>query len=122
MHRSVADSGEGSVMVCDLPAIPAGKLPITQLAAVAPLEAGFIGQRTKAALTEAKRRGVKLGDPRLRAAIRRRHGSRRMLPQPSRRSGRRTCRLSSLRPMSVVKHRASEHNRYRIRQAFQILT
>jgi hypothetical protein len=70
MSRSAADSGEGGVMFCNPPAPPAGpvgKFLIAQMAAVAELEAGLISQRTKAALTETKRRGVKFGDPRLRA-------------------------------------------------------
>lgn len=55
------------VVFCDLPNLPAGpsgKFILTQMAAVAELEAGLISQRTKAALAEAKRRGVKLGNPR----------------------------------------------------------
>ncbi len=37
------------------------KFIVTQMAAVAELEAGLIGQRTKAAVAEAKRRAMKLG-------------------------------------------------------------
>jgi DNA invertase Pin-like site-specific DNA recombinase len=64
----VEGSGEGGVLFCDLPQIPAGatgKFLLTLLAAVAELEAGLISQRTKAALTAAKARGVKLGSKRL---------------------------------------------------------
>jgi DNA invertase Pin-like site-specific DNA recombinase len=38
-----------------------GKFILTQMAAVADLEAGLIGERTKAALAAAKERGVRLG-------------------------------------------------------------
>jgi DNA invertase Pin-like site-specific DNA recombinase len=57
-------AGEGGVIFCDLPQIPAGPLGkffLTLMAAVAELEAGLISQRTKAALAAAKVRGVKLG-------------------------------------------------------------
>lgn len=67
---SIAEgTGEGGVIFCDLPQIPAGPLGkffLTLMAAVAELEAGLISQRTKAALAAAKTRGVKLGSPNLR--------------------------------------------------------
>src|SRR5262245_37367004 len=54
------------VRFADLPAIegPTGRFMLQQMAAVAELEAGFISQRTKAALAAARKRGVKLGGDR----------------------------------------------------------
>ena len=59
----IRDSGVPTLF-CDLPDIPAGpmgRFMLTVMVAAAELEAGQISQRTKAALAEAKRRGVKLG-------------------------------------------------------------
>jgi DNA invertase Pin-like site-specific DNA recombinase len=71
--RIVRESGDGGVVFCDLPQVPPGpmgKFFVTLMAAVAELEAGLISARTKAALQAAKARGVKLGNPRLRAGTR----------------------------------------------------
>ena len=57
-------AGEGGVVFCDLPSVPAGpvgRFLVTQMAAVAELEAGLISQRTRAALAATKARGKKLG-------------------------------------------------------------
>ena len=66
----VEGSGEGGVCFCDLPQIQpgaTGKFILTLFAAVAELEAGLISARTKAALAQAKARGVRLGNPNIRA-------------------------------------------------------
>ena len=54
------------VRFCDLPQIegPTGRFMLQQMAAVAELEAGMIGDRTRKALAAAKARGVKLGGDR----------------------------------------------------------
>jgi DNA invertase Pin-like site-specific DNA recombinase len=51
------------VLFADLPDVRGamGKFILTQMAAIAELEAGLIGERTKAALAAAKQRGVRLG-------------------------------------------------------------
>jgi DNA invertase Pin-like site-specific DNA recombinase len=54
------------LVFCDLPSVPPGAMGrflLTQMASVAELEAGLIGERTKAALAAAKARGVKFGNP-----------------------------------------------------------
>lgn len=63
---SIINSGI-DVVFCDLPHIPpgaVGQFLLTQMAAVAALEAGLISERTKAALAAAKARGKKLGGDR----------------------------------------------------------
>jgi len=60
---ALIDSGV-DVVFYDMPDIPAGaagRFILTQMAAVAELEAGLISERTKAALAAAKARGQKLG-------------------------------------------------------------
>ena len=63
--RSLVTS-DVDLVFCDLPHVPAGAMGrflLTQMASVAELEAGLIGERTKAALAQAKARGVRLGNP-----------------------------------------------------------
>jgi DNA invertase Pin-like site-specific DNA recombinase len=60
---TLLDSGS-DVVFCDLPHIPSGavgRFMVTQMAAVAELEAGLISKRTKDALKAAKDKGVRLG-------------------------------------------------------------
>jgi DNA invertase Pin-like site-specific DNA recombinase len=64
--RSLIDGGI-DVAFCDMPQVPAGAMGrfiLTQMAAVAELEAGLISERTKAALKAVKARGVVLGGDR----------------------------------------------------------
>lgn len=64
--RAILDGGV-DVGFCDLPHVPPGAMGrflLTQMAAVAELEAGLTSERTKAALAAAKARGVKLGGDR----------------------------------------------------------
>lgn len=64
--RGLIDSGV-DVAFCDLPHIPPGAMGrflLTQMAAVAELEAGLVSERTKAALAASKARGTKLGGDR----------------------------------------------------------
>lgn len=66
----VRGAGVGGIAFCDLPQLPpgpAGTFMVTLLAAVAEFEAGLISQRTKAAMAAAKARGVRMGNPHLRA-------------------------------------------------------
>lgn len=56
------------ILFCDMPMIdgsPHSKFAITVMAANAELEGAMISQRTKDALAQAKKRGVKLGNPNL---------------------------------------------------------
>ncbi len=65
----VEGAGEAGVVFCDLPQVPPGPMGrflLTQMAAVAELEAGLVGQRTRAALAAAKACGARLGNPQLR--------------------------------------------------------
>ena len=51
----VEGAGEAGVVFCDLPQVPPGPMGrflLTQRAAVAELEAGLVGQRTRAALDD----------------------------------------------------------------------
>lgn len=76
-------TGEGGVVFCDLPTIPAGpvgKFIVQQMAAVAELERGLISQRTRAALAQSKKklggyRGGRKPDANLAAAARRKGAS-----------------------------------------------
>ncbi|HEV7268733.1 MAG TPA: recombinase family protein [Falsiroseomonas sp.] len=64
--RSLID-GSVDVAFCDMPQLAPGAMGrfiLTQMAAVAELEAGLISERTRAALKAAKARGVKLGGDR----------------------------------------------------------
>lgn len=65
--------GGTDVAFGDLPKIEGamGRFVLTQMAAVAELEAGLASERTKAALAAAKARGTQLGNPNGAAALRR---------------------------------------------------
>jgi DNA invertase Pin-like site-specific DNA recombinase len=70
LRQCVREAGDAGVLFCDLPDLPpgaAGKLMLTVMASIAEFEAGRISERTRAALAAAKQRGVKLGNPKLRA-------------------------------------------------------
>jgi DNA invertase Pin-like site-specific DNA recombinase len=88
--RSLVASGVDLVF-CDLPSVPPGPMGrflLTQMAAVAEVEAGLIGERTKNALAVAKKRIVRTGQPG-RPAVSRllaRHGATRGTPEHSRAS------------------------------------
>ena len=86
------------VRFADLPQIEgtAGRFMLKQMALVAELEAGFISDRTKAALVAAKRRGKKLGGFRAGAKLTRR---------PARRALRPTQRPAAARSPSAGKRR-----------------
>jgi DNA invertase Pin-like site-specific DNA recombinase len=74
----IIDSGI-AITFCDLPTIPdgaMGRFIITQMAAIAELEAGLISERTKAALAIARQRGKRLGANGIHLARRRRHEAR----------------------------------------------
>ncbi len=62
LHRLIDPGVE--VRFCDLPHLEGavGRFMLTQMVAVAELEAGFISKRTKDALAAAKARGMKLGN------------------------------------------------------------
>jgi DNA invertase Pin-like site-specific DNA recombinase len=59
---TLLDSGV-EVLFCDMPEVSGamGRFILTSMANVAELEAGLVSERTKAALSRAKARGVKLG-------------------------------------------------------------
>jgi len=84
---------EVDVLFCDLPQIPSGAMGrfiLTQMAAVAELEAGLISERTKSALAECKKRGVLLGSRREGAHRFKGGGS----PLAAKRSGERSTELA----------------------------
>ena len=84
------------LVFCDFPSIPAGaagKFMLTQMAAVAELEAGLISERTRAALNAAKARGVKLGG--------RRDGAHSLTTEDKARGGKHAAEASRARAMDA---------------------
>ncbi|MCK8787320.1 recombinase family protein [Roseomonas sp. NAR14] len=97
----VEGTGEGGVAFLDLPTIPAGpvgKFLLTQMAAVSELEAGLIGQRTRAALAAAKARGKTLGGVR---------PGQRLPDQEAAEAGRRSSLETRQREADRAAHRAA---------------
>jgi DNA invertase Pin-like site-specific DNA recombinase len=84
--REVVRSGV-RVVFCDLPDLPmdsSGELMVNIMASFAEFEARRISERTKAALTAAKARGVVLGNPKGAAALRLYHAARKRQGIPHR--------------------------------------
>jgi DNA invertase Pin-like site-specific DNA recombinase len=73
-----------------------GRFLLTQMASVAELEAGLIGERTKAALAAAKARGVKLGNPNGARALRGKQVGNKQAVAAIIETAQRTCGQSSL--------------------------
>jgi len=63
--------GEAEIAFADLPQVTPGAMSrffLTQMIAVADLEAGLLSERTRAGLAAAKRKGVRIGNPNLQDA------------------------------------------------------